>query len=139
MFPPDGQLYASPCATGAGGRVPPPHGFTVEVSGDFSGRGVWSFEQRGAWELAVIGVLRRLSPAYGAYVLAALALPLSFPVSPQPLMSLPRFLAVLFPLLMWLGWWTSRGGRIRLWSVLAGFSAALIVFTAQFATWQWVA
>jgi len=88
---------------------------------------------------AVIGVLRRLPLAYGAYVLAALALPLSFPVSPQPLMSLPRFLAVLFPLLMWLGWWTSRGGRIRLGSVLAGFSAVLIVFTAQFATWHWVA
>ncbi len=47
---------------------------------------------------AVIGVLRRLPLAYGAYVLAALALPLSYPVSSQPLMSLPRFLVVLFPL-----------------------------------------
>ena len=37
-----------------------------------------------------------------AYVVAALALPLSFPVGPQPLMSLPRFLAVLFPIFMWL-------------------------------------
>src|SRR3954468_1120652 len=51
---------------------------------------------------AVFGVWRRLPRAYGAYVVVALALPLSFPVGPQPLMSLPRFLAVLFPLFMWL-------------------------------------
>src|SRR3954470_6667984 len=49
---------------------------------------------------AVVGVLRRLPRAYGAYVVAALVLPLSFPVGPQPLMSLPRFLAVMFPLFM---------------------------------------
>lgn len=88
---------------------------------------------------ATVGVLRRLPLAYGAYVLAALALPLSFPVSPQPLMSLPRFLAVLFPLFMWLGWWTSCGGRRREWTALAISAAALVVFTAQFATWHWVA
>ena len=33
---------------------------------------------------------------------AALMLPLSYPVGPQPLMSLPRFLLVLFPIFMWL-------------------------------------
>jgi hypothetical protein len=26
-----------------------PHGFTIESSGDFVGRGVWTFEQDGAW------------------------------------------------------------------------------------------
>ena len=46
---------------------------------------------------------RRLPLAYVAYAVAALALPLSYPVAPQPLMSLPRFLLVLFPLFMWLG------------------------------------
>ena len=62
----------------------------------------------------VIGVLRRLPLAYGAYVLAALALPLSYPVAPQPLMSLPRFLLVLFPLFMWLGAWLAHRPRARL-------------------------
>ena len=51
---------------------------------------------------AVVGVVRMLPLAYGAYVLAALALPLSYPVATQPLMSLPRFLVVLFPLSIWL-------------------------------------
>ncbi|HEX2103669.1 MAG TPA: mannosyltransferase family protein [Solirubrobacteraceae bacterium] len=88
---------------------------------------------------AVIGTLRRLPPAYGAYVLAALALPLSYPVGPQPLMSLPRFLAVLFPLFMWLGAWLSDGGRARSVAVLGPSAAGLAIVTAVFATWHWVA
>ena len=60
--------------------------------------------------------------AYGAYALVRAALPLSYPVGPQPLMSLPRFEAVLFPLFLWLGlvagaraaWRRARGaGRVR--------------------------
>lgn len=87
---------------------------------------------------AVIGVLRALPLAYGAYVLAALALPLSYPVTPQPLMSLPRFLVVLFPLNMWLGAWLA--GRPRARRPVLGISALLmVVFVAQFATWHWVA
>ena len=49
------------------------------------------------WIAATIGVLRLLPLAYGAYVIAALALPLSYPVRAQPLMSLPRFLMGSFP------------------------------------------
>ena len=52
--------------------------------------------------VACVGVLRRLPRAYGVWVAASLVLPLSFPVTPQPLMSLPRFVAVLFPIFMWL-------------------------------------
>src|SRR4051794_12155182 len=86
---------------------------------------------------AVVGVLRRLPAAYGAYVVAALALPLSFPVGPQPLMSLPRFLAVLFPLFMWLAL-VCRTPRRQV-VVLALFALGLGVFTARYATWHWVA
>lgn len=88
---------------------------------------------------AVVGVLRRLPLAYGAYVLAALALPLSYPVGPQPLMSLPRFLAVLFPLFMWLGAWMADGGRGRRIAVLAPSAAGLVAVSAVFATWHWFA
>jgi hypothetical protein len=88
---------------------------------------------------AVVGTLRRLPPAYGAYVLAALALPLSYPVGPQPLMSLPRFLAVLFPLFMWLGAWLADGGRLRRAAVLLPGAAGLAAVAAVFATWHWIA
>ncbi len=87
---------------------------------------------------AIVGVFRRLPLAYGAYVLAALALPLSYPVTPQPLMSLPRFLVVLFPLGIWLAAWLVGRPRAKLGAlVLSGL--ALAFFTAQFATWHWVA
>ncbi|MDX6679144.1 MAG: hypothetical protein QOE31_3196, partial [Solirubrobacteraceae bacterium] len=76
--------------------------------------------------------------AYGAYLVAALALPLSYPVGPQPLMSLPRFVAVLFPLAIWLAlWMTGRVWRERL--VMGAFAAGLAVYTGIFATWHWVA
>jgi len=88
---------------------------------------------------AVVGVVRRLPLAYGAYVVVALALPLSTPVAPQPLMSTPRFLAVLFPLYLWAGWWLARGPARRGALVLGGSAVLLCVFSARFATWHWVA
>jgi hypothetical protein len=87
---------------------------------------------------ALVGVLRRMPLAYGAYVLAALALPLSYPVAAQPLMSLPRFLVVLFPLFIWFGAFLERRPRAR--PILLVASALLLAFFAgQFATWHWVA
>jgi hypothetical protein len=82
------------------------------------------------------GTLRRLPLAYGVWVALALLLPLSYPVGPQPLMSLPRFLAVLFPIFMWLAivcderGWTDR--------VAGLFGLGLGLFTVQFATWHWI-
>ena len=87
---------------------------------------------------ALIGTFRRLPLAYGAYVVAALALPLSWPVTPQPLMSLPRFELVLFPLFMWLGWWAARG-RARLLVLATAFLGLQAFAVAEFATWHWVA
>jgi hypothetical protein len=87
---------------------------------------------------AIVGVLRRLPLAYGAYVVAALALPLSYPVSAQPLMSLPRFLVVLFPLSMWFAAWLAARPRAQ-GPALAASAALLALFAAEFATWHWVA
>jgi hypothetical protein len=87
--------------------------------------------------VACVGVLRRLPIAYGAYVVAALALPLSFPVAPEPLMSLPRFVAVLFPIFVWLALVCEERRRTAL---AVGVSSALLaVFVVRFATWHWVA
>src|SRR5215207_2985920 len=85
--------------------------------------------------VACWGTLRRLPAAYGVWVALALLLPLSFPVGPQPLMSLPRFLAVLFPIFMWLALvcdergWTDR--------VAGLFGLGLGLFTVQYASWHW--
>jgi Mannosyltransferase (PIG-V) len=87
---------------------------------------------------AIVGVVRRLPLAYGAYVLAALALPLSYPVTAQPLMSLPRFLVVLFPLGIWLAAWLAEHPRLQRPALVAS-GVLMVFFLGQFATWHWVA
>jgi hypothetical protein len=86
--------------------------------------------------VACLGCLRRLPKAYGAWVAVSLVLPLTFPVGPQPLMSLPRFLAVLFPIFMWLALWSEE--RRATARVAAVSALGLGLFTAQFATWHWI-
>jgi hypothetical protein len=83
-----------------------------------------------------VGVWRRLPLPYAAYVIAALALPLSFPVEPQPLMSLPRFLAVLFPIFMWLAHVCEERRTTDL--AVAAFAMGLGLFTAQYASWHFI-
>jgi hypothetical protein len=87
---------------------------------------------------AFVLAVRRLPVAYWLYAIAALALPLSYPVSAQPLMSLPRFLVVLFPLSIATGAWLAEHPRARGPAIV--LSALLMtLFAAQFATWHWVA
>jgi len=82
--------------------------------------------------------LRVLPLAYGVYAIAALALPLSSPPAAQPLMSLPRFLVVLFPLSMAFAVWLAAHPRARI-PALAMSALLMAFFVAQFATWHWVA
>jgi hypothetical protein len=86
--------------------------------------------------IALVGAFRRLPVAYGAYALAILALPLSYPVTPQPLQSISRYMVVIFPLFMWGGWWVSR--RRLTTPTVAVMALLLGLFTAQFATWRFV-
>jgi hypothetical protein len=87
--------------------------------------------------VATVGAFRRLPIAYGAYAAVALMLPLSSPGAQQPLMSMPRFLAVLFPLYMWLA--LACHDRRRALPVMGASSALLVFFTAQVADWRWIA
>ena len=83
--------------------------------------------------VALAGVWRRLPKAYGAWVAASLLLPLSFPVTPQPLMSLPRRRG---PVFMWLAIVCDE--RRITDRVVAVSAIGLGLFTAQFATWHWI-
>jgi hypothetical protein len=86
--------------------------------------------------VACVGVFRRLPRAYGAWVAASLVLPLTFPVTPQPLMSLPRFVSVLFPVFMWLAVVCEERRVTDL--VVACSAVGLGLFTAQYASWHWI-
>jgi hypothetical protein len=119
---------------------PPPPIYFAKAGGDalmVAGQNLMLFGFLVAGAVACVGAFRRLPVAYGAYALAALALPLSYPVTPQPLASLPRYEVVLFPLFMWAALWL----RERRWAEPAlGANAVLLgLFTAEFATWRFVA
>jgi hypothetical protein len=119
---------------------PAPPVYFQKAGGDplmVAGQNLMLFGFLGLGAAALVGAFRRLPVAYGAYCLAALVLPLSYPATPQPLISLPRYEVVLFPLFMWGAWWISR----RQWTVPAVASMAVLLglFTAEFATWRFVA
>ena len=86
--------------------------------------------------VATVGALRRLPPAYGAWAIVALAAPLSYPVEAQPLMSLGRFVLVLFPLQLWLAAVLVDRGATDRWLGLSGGLLGLL--SAQFAAWEFV-
>jgi len=80
---------------------------------------------------------RRFGAPYGLFAATSLALPLSVPSDRWPLLSLPRFGLVVFPLFLALA---VVGRRPRTHTAIVAISSMLLgVATAQWALWQWVA
>jgi hypothetical protein len=118
---------------------PPPPIYFTKAGGNalvVAGQNLFLFGFLVAGALACVGAVRRLPIAYGAYAIAALAMPLSYPVGPLPLASLPRYEVVLFPLFMWAATWSDER---RIAPVLGSSAVLLGLFTAEFATWRFVA
>jgi hypothetical protein len=81
---------------------------------------------------------RRFGAPYGLFAAVSLAIPLSYPSSRWPLLSLPRFGLVIFPFFLALAALTAR--RPRLHTGLAAARALLLgIAMVQWALWQWVA
>ena len=81
---------------------------------------------------------RRFGAPYGLFAAVSLAIPLSYPSSRWPLLSLPRFGLVIFPLFLALAAVTA--GRPRLHTAVVACSALFLgVAVVQWALWQWVA
>jgi hypothetical protein len=85
----------------------------------------------GLW--LVYEAAKRLTPAYTAYAVCGLALPISVPANGNALMSLPRFMFVLFPLWIALALWSAERGRYR--RVLVTFGVLLAASSALFVEW----
>ena len=86
--------------------------------------------------LAVVA-WRRFGAPYGIFAAVSLAIPLSYPSSRWPLLSLPRFGLVVFPFFLALA---ALGGRPRVHTAIVACSALLLgVAVVQWALWQWVA
>jgi len=110
---------------------------TPESAGMFAARNLMLFVFLVFGLVATVGVFRRLPAAYGVYVLALLFQPLSLPIDDKPLDSLGRYLAVVFPLFMWLALVCEERRRTR--PALVASSAGLALLTGMFAAWVWVA
>jgi hypothetical protein len=87
--------------------------------------------------LAVVA-WRRFGAPYGLFAALSLALPLSYPSDRWPLLSLPRFGLVIFPLFLALA--AATAGRPRVHTAVVACSSLLLGIAAtQWALWQWVA
>jgi Mannosyltransferase (PIG-V) len=84
-----------------------------------------------------IGALRRLPVAYGTWVLVSLV-PIFVSQPPDnPLWSSPRFIAVLFPIFLWLAIVCER--REATATVVALFATGMAIFTGLFSLWSFIA
>jgi hypothetical protein len=81
---------------------------------------------------------RRFGPAYGLFAAVSLAIPLSYPSSRWPLLSLPRFGLVIFPFFLALAALAAERPRVHT-AIVAISSLFLGVAVVQWALWQWVA
>jgi hypothetical protein len=80
---------------------------------------------------------RRFGAPYGLFSALSLAIPLSMPSDRWPLLSMPRFGLVIFPLFLALA---SIGRRPRAHTAIVAVSALFLgVAVTQWALWQWVA
>ena len=82
-------------------------------------------------------VWRWFGAAYGLFAAVSIAIPLSLPSDRWPLLSMPRFGLVIFPIFLALA---VIGGRPRVHTAIVAVSSMFLgVVIAQWALWQWVA
>ena len=87
--------------------------------------------------LVAVYAFFRFRPAYGFYACASILIPLCFIFPGRPLLSVPRFLAVLFPIHWGLADLSER--RILAHHLVVGASAAgLGILTILFVNWYYV-
>jgi hypothetical protein len=82
--------------------------------------------------------IRRLPVAYTGYAVVSLLFYLSFPVRGAPLLSLPRFVIVVFPLFVALAAASERRRSLQA-VIVAIFVLGPVLLTSRFAAFAWVA
>ena len=84
--------------------------------------------------VAVIAGLRWLRPGYSIYALAGLLVPLAYAWPVRPLLSMPRFVLVLFPA-FWVIARAVERERLPRALVVATFAGGYALLGALFVTW----
>ena len=79
---------------------------------------------------------RRFGAPFGLFAAVSIAIPLSLPSDRWPLLSMPRFGLVIFPVFLALA---VLGGRPRVHTAIVAVSSLFLgIAVAQWALWQWV-
>ena len=86
----------------------------------------------------LVAGVRRLPVAYTGYAVVSLLFYFSFPALGVPLLSLPRFIVVVFPLFVALAAVSQRRPWLQA-AIIAMFVLGLVLLTARFAAFEWVA
>ena len=87
--------------------------------------------------VAVVAGVRMLRPSYLTYAALSLLLPLTDPFPPRPLMSMPRFVAVIFPAFWVIGRAVARR-RIPEPLVIGAFAAGWGLLAVLFINWHYI-
>ena len=109
----------------------------IDATGDaWSLGGYWLVDALvvGVVLVAVIAGLRWLRPGYSVYALASLAVPLFYPWPVRPLLSMPRFVLVVFPAFWVIARAVARG-RLPASAVIAVSAGAYALLAALFVNW----
>lgn len=88
---------------------------------------------------ALIACWRQLAGRYTVFAALSLAMVLSSPVATQPLESFDRYALTMFPLWMVAGAWLSQRSPATRIALLSLSALALVFYTAQFASWAFIA
>ena len=84
--------------------------------------------------VAVVAGWQRLPLPYLTYALGSLLIPLSYPFPPRPLLSLPRFVAVIFPA-FWVLADAAERRRLPHTAIVATFAGGLSLLAVLFTNW----
>ena len=106
------------------------------VSEAWSRGGYWLIDALvvGIVLIAVLAGLRWLRASYSVYALASLAVPLVYVWPVRPLLSMPRFVAVIFPA-FWVMARAAERRRISAPAIVASFAGGYALLGALFVTW----
>ena len=87
--------------------------------------------------VAVVAGIRRLPLPYVVYSIGSLLIPLSYPFPSRPLLSMPRFVVVIFPA-FWVMADAAERRRIPHTAILAGFAMGYGLLAVLFMNWWYI-
>jgi hypothetical protein len=85
-----------------------------------------------------VAAVRRMRPSFLVYMWGSLLVPLSYAYPDRPLLSMPRFVVVIFPAFWMLASWADRRRWVAPEAVTALFGAGYCLLAVLFINWYYI-